>query len=75
MWLLYDGEIYNESDLRTWGWTDETLRAPHARRVRERTDEPINNKRDELIDDIEALCLSIETRQNQLSKLIKKIKG
>lgn len=33
------------------------------------------NKRDELIDDIEALCLSIEKRQNELSRLVKELKG
>ena len=37
--------------------------------------EPIPKERDELIDDIEALCLSIEKRQNELSRLVKKLKG
>jgi hypothetical protein len=86
MWLIYDGKVYSDEHLRTLGWTDETLRAPYACRVREKVcandhvdryvenTKPIDNERDELIDDIEALCLSIETRQNQLSKLIKELK-
>ena len=72
---MFGGEIYSEGQLRAVGWTDETLRAPYACRVRERTDEPTCNKRGELIDDIEALCLSIEKRQNELSRLVKKLKG
>tara|TARA_R110002049_G_scaffold101556_10_gene246492 strand:- start:2835 stop:3071 length:237 start_codon:yes stop_codon:yes gene_type:complete len=75
MWLVYDGSIWYEDLLRSSGWTDETLRAPYACRVRERTDEPTCDKRGELIDDIEALCLSIEKRQNELSRLVKKLKG
>tara|TARA_R110002072_G_scaffold297148_1_gene469659 strand:- start:6812 stop:7048 length:237 start_codon:yes stop_codon:yes gene_type:complete len=74
-WLVFDGKIYSEEQLRIAGWTDETLRAPYACRVRERTDEPTCNKRDGLIDDIEAICLSIEKRQNELSRLVKKLKG
>lgn len=79
MWLVHDGKMYTDEQLRSVGWTDETLRAPHACRVRERVPstevEPITNERDELIDDIEALCLSIEKRQNELSRLVKKLKG
>ena len=75
MWLLFDGSIWYEELLRQGGWSDEHLRPPHAYRVRERVVEPINNERDELIDDIESLCLSIEKRQNELSRLVKKLKG
>lgn len=148
VWLMFDGSIWYEGLLRMNGWNDETLRAPHACRVRERvviTDrhggyvssvnkpevsvtnfkpthiytgshsgrngksvylaeriikringdlrmvtfsdgwsmyvlttqvEPIteDTKRDELIDDIEALCLSIEKRQSELSRLVKELK-
>ena len=85
-WLI-GCHVWDEEDLRIHGWTDETLRAPHAYRVRERVPdmsysrcvqvdiEPISDERDELIDDIEALCLSIEKRQNELSRLVKKLKG
>ena len=75
MWLIFSGDIWSEELLRISGWTDEHLRPPHAYRVRERVVEPINNERDELIDDIESLCLSIEKRQNELSRLVKKLKG
>lgn len=86
-WLI-GCHVWDEEDLRSVGWTDETLRAPHAYRVRERVPDmsysrcvqveikpTINNERDELIDDIDALCLSIEKRQNELSRLVKKLKG
>ena len=69
-WLVWDGTIHPETVLRSVGWTDETLRAPHACRVREKV-KPIT---DELIDDIESLCLSIEMRQKELKRLIKKLK-
>lgn len=82
-WLVHDGKVYTDEQLRSVGWGDETLCAPWACRVRERvviTDRhvevvPNTTKRDELIDDIEALCLSIEKRQNELSRLVKKLKG
>lgn len=147
-WLVWDGKIYTDGQLRSVGWTDEHLRAPHAWPVRKRvfiTDrhgsyvssaitepakpvtnfesthtyigwdpdrngqqvylaegvikksdgdlrittfsdghsmyvltteiEPITNERDELIDDIESLCLAIKTRQDELSRLVKKLKG
>lgn len=142
-WLVYNGKVYTEEQLRYVGWGDEHLRAPHACRVRERVvitdrhgsyvnsvNKPVTNfkpthiytgshsgrngksvyladriikringdlrmvtfsdgwsmyvlttevepdtKRDELIDDIEALCLSIEKRQSELSRLVKELKG
>ena len=76
---LFNGIIWSETLLRDHGWTDGELKR-HAYRVRERvwtTDsqgryvETTNTKRSQLLDDIDALCLSIETRQKQLSQLIK----
>lgn len=107
-WLMYTGSIWPEDELHLAGWNDETLRAPHACRVREGVvvtnnrvgshivhgktikeliedgqlvdyDSNVHRvsnttKRDELIDDIEALCLSIEKRQSELSRLVKELK-
>ena len=70
MWLIHDGSIWYEDLLRSSGWTYETLKAPHAYRVSEKV-KPIT---EDLIDDIESLCLSIEMRQKELKRLIKKLK-
>lgn len=142
-WLV-GGEIRSDKSLRGYGWTDETLRAPHAWPVRyveitDRHGAPVKTvftkltktetfkpthiytgvaglgvgrngqqvylaegviKKSEgdlriatfndnhsmyiletearsltLLDDIDALCLSIQKRQSELTRLVKQLKG
>ena len=77
--------IHSEHELRQFGWTDEHFKPPEAYRVREKVPptnddqgcyvETTNTKRAQLLDDIDALCLSIETRQKQLSQLVKELQN
>ena len=82
-WMVR-GVTYSETLLRSYGWTDEHFKTENVCRVRERTwtndrqgryIETTNTKRAQLIDDIDALCLSIETRQKQLSQLVKELQN